>query len=464
MRDDFRHETYEELLDPEVIGAARHRHLASTAVRRFDDVPTQDGATFEEDVAWELKCIRKARGRQVVVVDLTKPEFALPVVRVIVPGLEPILVSDYVPGRRAQGVIGRKTVSVYIFTGPTISAAEARSELEAVYLPPAAEGDVYRVTLQRPQAIGIIDGYFQSLPTVRHKEILWAMSRGVHVFGSASIGALRAAELGTLGMVGVGIIFKQYRDEVLEDDDEVAIAHGPAEIGFQAASEAMVNIRMTLQKAELLNVISTELRVALEKIGKELFYPDRNYSLLLRCASESGLPETHLARLRQWLTKNRVNQKKQDAIAMLRLMRRQLARGLKPKRVSFCFQYTATWESVWRQSGELRFDANAQPKAIVLNSLLEELRLESDQYKRHAQKALERFFVTREAERLGMSVSPERRRKAEIAFRRERKLLDDAELKCWMNDNNLEDHEFEALMNDEARVKLGSPARSGYLD
>ena len=108
LRDDFRRDTYEELLDPEVIGAARHRHLASAAVRRFDDVPTQDGATFEEDVAWELKCIRKARGRQVVVVDLTKPEFALPVVRVIVPGLEPILVSDYVPGRRAQGVMAEK--------------------------------------------------------------------------------------------------------------------------------------------------------------------------------------------------------------------------------------------------------------------------------------------------------------------------------------------------------------------
>jgi len=108
LRDDFRRDTYEELLDPEVIGAARHRHLASTAVQRFDDVPTHDGATFEEDVAWELKCIRKARGRQVVVVDLTKPEFALPVVRVIVPGLEPILVPDYVPGRRAQGVIAEK--------------------------------------------------------------------------------------------------------------------------------------------------------------------------------------------------------------------------------------------------------------------------------------------------------------------------------------------------------------------
>ena len=183
-------------------------------------------------------------------------------------------------------------MSVYVFTGPTISQTEASRELEAVYLAPAAEGDVYRVTLQAPKAIGIIDGYFQSKPTVRHKEILWAMSRGIHVFGSASIGALRAAELAAFGMEGVGNIFERFRDGVLEDDDEVAIAHGPAEVGFVAASEAMVNIRETLTKAERLCVISREVRAELEKIGKELFYPDRAYQVILRCASERGVPES----------------------------------------------------------------------------------------------------------------------------------------------------------------------------
>src|SRR5947207_4112834 len=148
-------------------------------------------------------------------------------------------------------------MNVFIFTGPTISPAEASAELKAVYLPPAAEGDVYRVALHRPQAIGIIDGYFQSVPTVRHKEILWAMSRGIHVFGSASIGALRAAELAAFGMEGVGAIFESYRDGILEDDDEVAIAHGPSGVGFRAASEAMVNIRHTLRKAESIDIIST---------------------------------------------------------------------------------------------------------------------------------------------------------------------------------------------------------------
>src|SRR5216117_4482239 len=107
-------------------------------------------------------------------------------------------------------------MNVFIFTGPTISPVEASAELKAVYLPPAAEGDVYRVALHRPQAIGIIDGYFQSVPTVRHKEILWAMSCGIHVFGSASMGALRAAELLPFGMEGVGAVFEFYRDGILK--------------------------------------------------------------------------------------------------------------------------------------------------------------------------------------------------------------------------------------------------------
>jgi hypothetical protein len=344
-------------------------------------------------------------------------------------------------------------VSVCVFAGPTISAAEAGSELEAVYLPPAAEGDVYRVSLKRPQAIGIIDGYFQAVPSVRHKEILWAMSRGIHVFGSASIGALRAAELTAFGMEGVGNIFEFYRDGILEDDDEVAIAHGPAEVGFLPISEAMVNIRQTLRKAERVGVISPELRTALENIGKELFYPDRSYPVLFRCASEGGLSEGELARLREWLPHGRVNQKREDALAMLRLMRRRLAQGLAPKTVSFSFEHTSMWESAWRQGGELQFDSETQRSAVVLESLLDELRLEGDQYKQHSLIALERFFAIREADRLGMKVTNECRRDAELAFRRERDFVDTAQVERWMNENGLSHNDFDALMMDEARVR-----------
>jgi hypothetical protein len=344
-------------------------------------------------------------------------------------------------------------VGVYVFTGPTISPTEASRELKAVYLPPAAEGDVYRVTLKRPQAIGIIDGYFQSTPTVRHKEILWAMSRGIHVFGSASIGALRAAELATFGMEGVGAIFESYRDGMLEDDDEVAIAHGPPETGFRAGSEAMVDIRQTLRKAERVGVISAELGTALKKIGKELFYPDRNYRVMLRRACERGLPETELARFREWLPEGRVSQKREDALAMLRLMRQRLVEGVEPKTVSYSFEHTSMWESAWRQSGELRFDSNAEPIVVVLESLLDELRLEGHQYRQHSLLALERFFAIRDANRFGMVVTDRCRNDAEQAFRRERDLIDDVQLKRWMNENGLSHSEFDALMIDEARLR-----------
>ena len=35
-------------------------------------------------------------------------------------------------------------MSIYVFAGPTIAAADARKILDAHYLPPASQGDVFR--------------------------------------------------------------------------------------------------------------------------------------------------------------------------------------------------------------------------------------------------------------------------------------------------------------------------------
>ena len=92
-------------------------------------------------------------------------------------------------------------MSIYVFVGPTMGIDEASKYLDATFLAPVAQGDVYRIASQGARTIGIIDGYFESVPAVWHKEILWAMSQGVQVFGSASMGACRAAELHVFGMV-----------------------------------------------------------------------------------------------------------------------------------------------------------------------------------------------------------------------------------------------------------------------
>src|SRR5215471_17317034 len=147
-----------------------------------------------------------------------------------------------------------------VFAGPTIRASEARTILDADYPGPAAQGDVLRAARAGCVAIGLVDGYFHAVPSVWHKEILWALSRGIHVYGAASMGALRAAELARFGMKGVGEIFEAFHSGALEDDDEVAVAHGEADSGYRAASEAMVNIRATLGRAEKSGIVDGEVR------------------------------------------------------------------------------------------------------------------------------------------------------------------------------------------------------------
>ena len=75
---------------------------------RFDSLPTFAFETFEAEVDWLLGRLRSAGFRQAIAVDLTRPEFGIPVVRVVIPGLEGMdHHATYVPGPRARALAGR---------------------------------------------------------------------------------------------------------------------------------------------------------------------------------------------------------------------------------------------------------------------------------------------------------------------------------------------------------------------
>jgi YcaO-like protein with predicted kinase domain len=79
------------LYDPAGARAAIRRFLdvaEKVPTRSFAEGPDFDSRTVAGDVAWELERLASASLRQVVVVDLTRPELGVPVVRVVVPGLE----------------------------------------------------------------------------------------------------------------------------------------------------------------------------------------------------------------------------------------------------------------------------------------------------------------------------------------------------------------------------------------
>ena len=272
-------------------------------------------------------------------------------------------------------------MTAYIFTGPTLSPADASKVLNATYLPPVQQGDIYRLALRQPRAIGIIDGYFEGVPAVRHKEILWAMTQGIQVFGSASMGALRAAELHPFGMQGIGEIFTAYQTGEFADDDEVAVVHGQRNTGYAVVTEAMANIRATLAHAGAKHIISTDTRQALIKIGKALFYKKRDlhYRQLLKIGTEQGLPNNELQLLSGWLTAQRVDQKRDDALAMLYAIKDVLSSAATPNPVGFYFEHTTLWENAMLPVVPVtNVVDHTTPQWLLLDSLLDELRLTGD--------------------------------------------------------------------------------------
>jgi len=233
-------------------------------------------------------------------------------------------------------------MTAMVFSGPTLAGDSFPVGYRFHWLPPAREGDIYRAVLSGARAVGLIDGCFENAPSVWHKEILWALSRGVPVFGAASMGALRAAELADFGMVGVGVIYRAYRSGRIEDDDEVAVLHAPGELGFRPLTDAMVDIRATLEKAKRHGIASVRTAHSLEKIGKALFFKDRAWPTILDQGVKLGLPRSQLAELAKWLPANKVSQKQRDALAMLRAMSKPRP-ALKP---NFRFQPTEFWRAL----------------------------------------------------------------------------------------------------------------------
>lgn len=237
-------------------------------------------------------------------------------------------------------------MTICIFLGPTLPLADARAILPgATYLPPARRGDVLAaVHAHDPAAIALIDGYFEQVPSVWHKELLWALDRGIAVYGAASMGALRAAELSQFGMAGVGRIHRAYAegrfdpfDGPFEDDDEVAVTHGPAEIGYPS-SDAMVDIRATLAAAREAGVIDAATMQGVAGVAKAIFYKRRTWKAVFERAA---LTESVRNDLRAWVAGNGVSQKRLDARDLLR----QLAgRGAAPAIPPFRFERTLLWE------------------------------------------------------------------------------------------------------------------------
>jgi hypothetical protein len=244
---------------------------------------------------------------------------------------------------------------IWVFAGPSLPVASRPASDRFRWLPPAVAGDALAALERAPRALVLIDGLFDHHPAIRHKELLSVMAHGIPVLGGASMGALRAAELYPCGMIGVGRIFEAYASGRLVGDDEVAVLHGPAGMGWACLTIPLVNVRATLMRAMRSRIIGAGAARTVRRCAATTFYQDRTWRHLLEAVRRMGeVPEAQLLDFDAWLPRGYVDLKHADALLCIaaaaalprrsainpsvkdqtvftRTLASQVSRGLKPE-------------------------------------------------------------------------------------------------------------------------------------
>ena len=208
-------------------------------------------------------------------------------------------------------------VKIIVYAGLSIPFDEAKEildshgDVEVIYKRPIQRGDLGQAIKEHPDIIAIIDGVFHQNSAVGHKEILNAIKRGIDVYGASSMGALRASELDSLGMTGIGYVYRQYATGDVDSDDDVAVMLDSESL--EALSEPLINMKYVFTDAVSEGLISEEEKDELLGIAKRTFYPKRNYAKTL---AESNLDDSTKDKLIDFI-RTSPDIKKEDAKELL---------------------------------------------------------------------------------------------------------------------------------------------------
>lgn len=341
-------------------------------------------------------------------------------------------------------------MSAVIFLGPSLSLAEARAVLpDATFLPPARQADLLTAVVNlRPRAVGLIDGVFLHQQSVWHKEILYALEQGMWVFGSSSLGALRAAETDSFGMIGIGTIYGLYASGELNDDDEVALSHGPQAEAYRKLSEPMVNVRATFAAARHAGVISAADEAMLLAAAKELHFTERVFPTILERGAGRGVGADSLRALSVFVQSDYVDLKAQDAVLLLEAIR-DLDDAAEPPPVTHRTALNLGFETMYNRDRQVP----AGGALVALDEIAEHVALHNPDFHDLSFNALNRALATVLARLVRVEASAADIADEDRRFRRRHDLLEDDVFAEWLTRNHLSTSEFRQLMREAAMCR-----------
>lgn len=151
-----------------------------------------------------------------------------------------------------------------VFSGPSASGLD---DPRIIRHSPASAGDLATAFRRGFTRIVYADSlFFDASPT--HREIIELLELGVDVIGCSSAGALRAAELRSFGMRGIGIVHVLARMGVIADDGELGVLLND---DYSAAAYSLLQVRYYLGYLLHMGVARTDVSAAFEKIAAAYF-------------------------------------------------------------------------------------------------------------------------------------------------------------------------------------------------
>ncbi|MFI6373331.1 TfuA-like protein [Streptomyces sp. NPDC050546] len=214
----------------------------------------------------------------------------------------------------------------HVYAGPSLDAAAVRALLpDAEVHPPVRHGDLMASAAGPGDRVIVLDGQFFQSASVRHKEICEVIGRGAAVYGAASMGALRAAELGPYGMTGSGVVHRLYATGLIERDDEVALVHTEPDAGSRALTVALVSVRVALRRQVRRRAITSHDELSLLAAAEQLPFTSRTWRGIFQQAETVSRETTETVRAAVAGPAETWDVKAQDARALLTRLARDPA-------------------------------------------------------------------------------------------------------------------------------------------
>jgi hypothetical protein len=322
---------------------------------------------------------------------------------------------------------------VICYLGPSLPLANAKAILpEAIYLPPARQADIVSdIGRFNPTHILLGDGQFNQNLSVWHKELVYALQYpGVKgVYGFSSIGAIRAAELDFLGMVGIGEIYRWYRDGITEDDAEIAVSYAENKGIYHVNNIPLCDIRAGVEQ---LGEADKELGHEFLEAMRQVPYQERSQEVCERSWQGLNFP--------------RIPQKQLDAEEALRTFRDRKPEPLrKPTPEDLSPAFSALYERDRR--------ININGVAVAQQHLDAHVLLHQPEWERICWDSSNQELALILCNMLCVTVSLEEVEAESRRFQRRAEIETPEDFECFLENNGWNRPEFNRLMIANARIR-----------